>query len=64
MKLTTNGEEKINSKSNYFIKDDKLNFKIDDDTYSYDLNKDILIKKNKETSISIDPNESLIMIVL
>lgn len=64
MRLITNGRETINKTSNYFIKDNKMNFKIDDDTYSYDLENDILIKKNKETSIEINPNEKLIMITL
>lgn len=63
-KLITNGSEIINETSNYFIKDNVINFKINEETYSYNLIDDIMIKKNKESSINIDLKNKIIQITL
>lgn len=63
-KLSTNNEEVINGSSNYFIKENVMNFIINEETYSYNLDNNILIKKNNESSICINPNESIIHITL
>ena len=63
-KLITNNRTVIDSESNYFIKDNVINFKIEEDTYSFNLENYIMTKKNKESNIIINPNEKLIQITL
>lgn len=63
-KLITNRSEIINETSNYFIKDNVINFKINEETYSYNLIDDVMIKKNKESSINIDLKNKIIQITL
>lgn len=52
--LKTNNQEVINEKSNYLIKDNMLTFKIQNDLYSFNLEANILIKKNQESVITMD----------
>lgn len=63
-KLISNGVEQINEETNYYIKDNKMNFKIKDDLFEYDLDNKYLIKKNKETSIKINLIDKLLEITL
>jgi hypothetical protein len=53
-KLISNSNTLINKKTNYYIKDNIINFKIDNDIYTYNLENNILIKRNKESIITID----------
>ena len=45
-KLYSNNKLEIDTNTNYFIKNDELNFKIENDTYKYDLKSDNLVKTN------------------
>lgn len=63
-KLISNDKEQINTETNYYIKDNKMNFKIQDDLFEYDLNNKYLLKRNKETSIKINFIDKVIEITL
>lgn len=53
-KLISEKEIIINEETSYFIKEDILNFKIKEELYNYNLSNNILIKKNKESTITFD----------
>lgn len=53
-KLISNKETLINESTSYYIKDNIINFKINDELYSYNLENNILIKTNKEYKITND----------
>ncbi len=63
-KLYSNNKLEIDTITNYFIKDNVLNFKIENDTYKYDLNTDNLVKTNHEYTIDINLNKKLVLIAL
>ena len=63
-KLVSNKKEEINEVTNYYIKDNKMIFKIKEDLFEYDINNEYLIKKNKETSININLKDKLLEIKL
>lgn len=63
-KLISNNNEEINEVTNYYIKDNKMIFKIKEDLFEYDINNEYLIKKNKETSIKINLKDKLLEITL
>lgn len=63
-KLISNNKEEINEVTNYYIKDNKMIFKIKEDLFEYDINNEYLIKKNKETSIKINLKDKLLEITL
>ena len=53
-KLKTNDEYIIDVEVPYFIKEDVLNFSIDNNIYRYNINKKILNKENNESIMNID----------
>ena len=53
-KLKTNEEVLIDVKTSYFLKEDVINFTIDDNIYRYNTSKKILNKENKESIMNID----------
>lgn len=63
-KLISNDKEQINTETNYYIKDNKMNFKIQEDLFEYDLDNKYLLKRNKETSIKINFIDKVIEITL
>lgn len=63
-KLYSNNKLEIDETSNYFIKDDILNFKIDKDTYKLDLITNNLVKTNHEYTIDINIAKKLVLIAL
>ena len=63
-KLYSNNKLEIDEKVNYFIKDEVMNFKIDKDTYKYDLKTHNLVKTNHEYTIDINFNKKLVLIAL
>ena len=63
-KLYSNNKLEIDTNTNYFIKDDVLNFKIENDTYKYDLKSDNLVKTNHEYTIDINLSKKLVLIAL
>ena len=63
-KLYSNNKLEIDTNTNYFIKDDVLNFKIENDTYKYDLKSDNLVKTNHEYTIDINLANKLVLIAL
>lgn len=63
-KLISNNNEEINEVTNYYIKDNKMIFKIKEDLFEYDVNNEYLIKKNKEISIKINLKDKLLEITL
>ena len=63
-KLYSNNKLEIDTNTNYFIKDDVLNFKIENDTYKYDLKSDNLVKTNHEYTIDINLAKKLVLIAL
>ena len=63
-KLISNNNEEINEVTNYYIKDNKMIFKIKEDLFEYEINNEYLIKKNKETSIKINLKDKLLEITL
>ena len=63
-KLYSNNKLEIDTNTNYFIKDDVLNFKIENDTYKYNLKTDNLVKTNHEYTIDINLNKKLVLIAL
>ena len=63
-KLYSNNKLEIDEKVNYFIKDDVINFKIDKDTYKYDLKTHNLVKTNHEYTIDINLDKKLVLIAL
>ena len=63
-KLISNNKEEINEVTNYFIKENKLMFKIKDDLFEYELDNKYLIKKNNETIIKINLIDKVLEITL
>lgn len=63
-KLYSNNKLEIDTNTNYFIKDDVLNFKIENDTYKYNLKSDNLVKTNHEYTIDINLAKKLVLIAL
>ena len=63
-KLYSNNKLEIDEKVNYFIKDDVINFKIDKDTYKFNLNTNNLVKTNHEYTIDINLDKKLVLIAL
>ena len=63
-KLYSNNKLEIDEKVNYFIKDEVMNFKIDKDTYKYDLKTHNLVKTNHEYTIDINLEKKLVLIAL
>lgn len=63
-RLISNKKEEINVEVPYYIKDDTINFKIEDNLYKYNLNNDIIIKNNSNLSITIDFNNDIIYVKL
>jgi hypothetical protein len=63
-KLYSNNKLEIDEKVNYFIKDDVMTFKIDKDTYKFDLNTNNLVKTNHEYTIDINLDKKLVLIAL
>ena len=63
-KLYSNNNLEIDEKVNYFIKDEVMNFKIDKDTYKYDLKTHNLVKTNHEYTIDINLDKKLVLIAL
>ena len=63
-KLYSNNKLEIDEKSNYFIKDNVLNFKIENDTYKYDIKTSNLVKTNHEYTIDINLTKKLVLIAL
>lgn len=63
-KLISNKNIEIDKSVPYYIKDDILNFKIDDILYKYDIKEDILYKNGKDLSLTIDPNNNIIYVKL
>ena len=62
-KLMTNDDVVIDIETEYFIKDNVLNFTIDDNIYRFNTNKHILNKENKESIMNIDmKNNELIYV--
>ena len=53
-KLKTNDEVLIDVKTSYFLKDDVINFTIEDNIYRYNINNKILNKENGESIMNID----------
>ena len=53
-KLITNDEVIIDVESNYFKKDDVINFVHEDNIYRFNITKSILNKENKESIMNID----------
>ena len=62
--LYSNDKLEIKEETNYFIKDDVLNFKIENDTYKYNVNTHNLVKTNKEYTIDINLDKKLVLIAL
>ena len=60
-KLTTNEEEIVNIKTNYFMKDNVLNFTIDNNIYRYNVDNHILNKENDESIMNIDMDNNHII---
>lgn len=64
-KLISNKEVLIDEESTYYIKDNVINFKINNELYNYNLENNILIKTNKESKITIDfENYNIIIEIL
>ena len=63
-KLYSNNKLEIDTNTNYFIKDDVINFKIDKDTYKFDLKTNNLVKTNHEYTIDINLDKKLVLIAL
>lgn len=63
-RLISNKETQINKESNYFIKDNTLFFKDNEDCYQYNINNKIFIKKDKEKELTIDISNNNIIITL
>lgn len=63
-KLITNNETIIYEKSNYFIKENILNFKAKEELYTFDLENNLLKKKNDESIIKINLKDKLVEITL
>ena len=63
-KLYSNNKLEIDTKTNYFIKDDVINFKIDKDTYKFDIKTSNLVKTNHEYTIDINLAKRLVLIAL
>lgn len=53
-KLISNKEILIDESTTYYIKDNILNFKINNELYNYNLENSILIKTNRESKITMD----------
>ena len=53
-KLMTNDEVLIDIDATYFLKEDVLNFAIEDNIYRFNTNKHILNKENNESIMNID----------
>lgn len=62
-KLITNDQELVNGEYSYFIKDDVLNFTIDDNIYRFNTKKNILNKENSESIMNIDMGNNKIIYV-
>ena len=62
--LYSNDKLEIKEETNYFIKDDVLNFKIENDTYKYNVKTHNLVKTNKEYTIDINLDKKLVLIAL
>jgi len=63
-KLYSNNKLEIDEKAKYFIKDDVINFKIDNNTYKYNIKNNNLIKTNNEYVININIEKKLVLITL
>ena len=63
-KLYSNNKLEIDTKTNYFIKDDVINFKIDKDTYKFNIKTSNLVKTNHEYTIDINLAKRLVLIAL
>lgn len=53
-KLISNKETLIDEETTYYIKDNKMNFKIKKELYNYNLENNILIKTNESSKITMD----------
>lgn len=62
-KMISNNQEIINEKTAYYKKDNTINFKINNDLYSFDEEKIILIKRDKEKELVIKFQEKVILII-
>lgn len=62
--LLTNKQEKINVETNYYLKNDILNFQIEKEIYQLDLKRKKFIKRNNENIITIDIGNQNIEIYL
>ena len=63
-KLYSNNKLEIDETTNYFIKDDVMNFKIENDTYKFNINTNNLVKTNHEYTIDINLDKKLVLIAL
>ena len=62
--LYANKKLEIKEETNYFIKDDVINFKIENDTYKFNLKTNNLVKTNKEYTIDINLDKKIVLIAL
>jgi hypothetical protein len=60
-KLSTNDEVIMDVKTTYFMKEDVINFTIDDNIYRFNITKCILNKENKESMMNIDMLNKMII---
>lgn len=63
-KLISNNNTEIEFESNYLLTENKLSFKNENTLYEYNIKDNLFVKKDNETSITIDINNSLIIINL
>lgn len=63
-KLLSNKQTIIDENISYYLKDDNINFKIDQTLYKYNLTDDILYKSDKDIDMTIDVNNNIIYIHL
>ena len=61
--LLTNDQSLINTKTSYFLKEDVINFTIDNNIYRYNITKHILNKENDESIMNIDMDNNKIIYV-
>ena len=62
--LYANNKLEIKEETNYFIKDNIINFKIENDTYKFNLKTNNLVKTNKEYIIDINLDKKIVLITL
>lgn len=62
--LYANNKLEIKEETNYFIKDSIINFKIENDTYKFNLKTNNLVKTNKEYTIDINLDKKIVLITL